>query len=62
MNPIGIGIGLILSSSGPLMTGIFYSISAGTFIYISSVEMIVVINFNINSKSSTLQDINGANI
>jgi zinc transporter 1/2/3 len=42
MNPIGIGVGWALSSSGPLIVGIFYAISSGTFIYISTVEVIVV--------------------
>lgn len=42
MNPMGIGLGWVLSESGPLVTGIFYSISAGTFIYISTIEIIVV--------------------
>ena len=32
MNPIGIGIGWALSSSGPLVTGIFTAISAGIFL------------------------------
>jgi len=42
MNPIGIAIGWGLSNQGPLIVGIFYSISAGTFIYIATVEVIVV--------------------
>jgi len=31
MNPIGIGIGWSLSSQGDLITGIFESISAGSY-------------------------------
>ncbi|CAD8111030.1 unnamed protein product [Paramecium primaurelia] len=38
MNPIGIGIGWIMADKGPLYTGIFVSISVGTFIYISTME------------------------
>ena len=34
MNPIGIGIGWILSNQGNLVTGIFESISAGIIIQI----------------------------
>ena len=41
MNPIGVGIGWALSDQGPLVTGIFTSISAGTFIYIATLEVIV---------------------
>ena len=41
MNPIGIGIGWAVSGSGPLMVGSFESISAGTFLYIATVEVIV---------------------
>ena len=41
MNPIGIGLGWVLSNSGPLIVGIFESISAGTFLYIATVEVIV---------------------
>lgn len=41
MNPIGIGIGWVISDSGPLITGTFESISAGTFLYIATVEVIV---------------------
>ncbi|KAL4449823.1 hypothetical protein ABPG74_008196 [Tetrahymena malaccensis] len=40
MNPIGIAIGWILSDSGSLVSGILMSISAGTFIYISTQEVI----------------------
>ncbi|CAK66732.1 unnamed protein product (macronuclear) [Paramecium tetraurelia] len=38
MNPVGIGIGWIMADKGPLYTGIFVSISVGTFIYISTME------------------------
>lgn len=41
MNPIGVSIGWILSNGGDLVTGIFYAISAGTFLYISTIEVIV---------------------
>lgn len=41
MNPIGVGIGWILSSQGKLIAGIFMSISAGTFLYIATLEVIV---------------------
>ncbi|KAM3141595.1 hypothetical protein pb186bvf_006200 [Paramecium bursaria] len=40
MNPIGILFGWLLSNQGLLMTGIFQSISAGTFIYIATMEVI----------------------
>lgn len=39
--PIGIAIGIIFSSSNQLVTCIMMGISAGTFIYISSAEIIV---------------------
>lgn len=41
MNPIGVAIGWILSDQGNLITGIFMSISAGTFIYIATLEVLV---------------------
>ena len=41
MNPIGIGIGWIMADKGPIYTGVFVSISVGTFIYISTMEMLV---------------------
>ncbi|EGR33716.1 zip zinc transporter family protein, putative, partial [Ichthyophthirius multifiliis] len=41
MNPIGVGIGWSLSNSGSLVIGIFMSISAGTFIYIATLEVLV---------------------
>lgn len=41
MNPIGIAIGWFLSKQGNLIVGIFYSISGGTFLYISTIEVIV---------------------
>lgn len=41
MNPIGIGLGWILADQGLLVTGIFQAISAGTFIYIATIEVIV---------------------
>lgn len=47
MNPIGIGIGWALSDAGPLVSGIFVSVSAGTFVYIATVEVIVE-EFSVN--------------
>jgi zinc transporter 1/2/3 len=41
MNPIGVGLGWILSSQGYLITSIFEGISAGTFVYIATMEVIV---------------------
>jgi len=41
MNPIGILIGWVLSGQGHVVTGIFQAISAGTFLYIASGEVIV---------------------
>jgi len=46
MNPVGILIGWMLSDQGYLVTGIFESISAGTFLYIAAGEVIVE-EFNI---------------
>jgi zinc transporter 1/2/3 len=46
MNPIGIGLGWILSSQGFLVTSLFEAISAGTFVYIATIEVIVE-EFNI---------------
>lgn len=40
MNPVGIAIGWALSDSGSLTSGIFTSISAGTFLYIATIEVI----------------------
>lgn len=40
MNPLGVTIGWILSAQGRLITGIFTSISAGTFIYIATMDVI----------------------
>jgi|LauGreDrversion4_2_1035121.scaffolds.fasta_scaffold4521128_1 zinc transporter 1/2/3 len=40
MNPIGIGIGWILADEGPRVTAIFESISAGTFLFIATQEII----------------------
>lgn len=40
MNPVGIAIGWALSDSGSLTCGIFTSISAGTFLYIATIEVI----------------------
>lgn len=40
MNPVGIGIGWIMADKGPVYTGVFVSISVGTFIYISTMEML----------------------
>ncbi|CAD8161037.1 unnamed protein product [Paramecium octaurelia] len=41
MNPLGISIGWILSSNKLIIVSIFYAISAGTFLYISTIEVIV---------------------
>ncbi|KAL4436171.1 hypothetical protein ABPG74_018155 [Tetrahymena malaccensis] len=41
MNPFGIGLGWALSDAGDLVSGILVSISAGTFLYIAAVEVIV---------------------
>jgi len=41
MNPLGILIGWILSNQGNVITGVFQSISAGTFLYIAAGEVIV---------------------
>ena len=41
MNPVGIGLGWWLSDSSLLVVGTFESISAGTFLYIATVEVIV---------------------
>ena len=41
MNPVGVGVGWALSSKGVLIYGIFTSISVGTFVYISCVEVLV---------------------
>jgi len=41
MNPLGIGLGWILSEEGSLITSIFESISAGTFVYIATIEVIL---------------------
>lgn len=41
MNPIGIAIGWFMASSGPFNSGVFISISVGTFVYIATVEIIV---------------------
>lgn len=41
MNPIGVAIGWALSDQGNLVTGIFMSISAGTFVYIATLEVLV---------------------
>ncbi|EAS07205.1 metal cation transporter, ZIP family protein (macronuclear) [Tetrahymena thermophila SB210] len=41
MNPFGIGLGWALSDAGDLVSGILVSISAGTFLYIATVEVIV---------------------
>ncbi len=45
MNPIGIGIGWALAKQGFLVTGVFEAISAGTFLYIATLEVIVVSKF-----------------
>ena len=41
MTPIGIAIGWLVSHAGALLVGIFQCISAGTFLYIATVEVIV---------------------
>jgi len=41
MNPLGILIGWLLSNQGAVVTGVFQSISAGTFLYIACGEVIV---------------------
>ena len=46
MNPIGIGVGWLIAAEDNLIVMIFYSISAGTFLYISTIEVIVE-EFNI---------------
>lgn len=43
MNPVGIGVGWALSSSGNLVTGIFESISAGIFDYLLKILRIMSI-------------------
>ncbi len=40
-SPLGIGIGWYLSNFSEIITGVFFSISAGTFIYIAASEIIV---------------------
>lgn len=40
MNPMGVCCGWILSSQGNLIAGVFESISAGTFLYIATMELI----------------------
>lgn len=40
LNVIAIGIGWIISSSGPVVEAIFLSISAGTFLAISTLELL----------------------
>ena len=40
MNPLGIAIGWGISDSGSLVSSIFISISVGTFVYISCIEII----------------------
>ncbi|CAD8094457.1 unnamed protein product [Paramecium sonneborni] len=52
INPIGILIEWILSDQGFIITGIFQSISAGTFIYIATME---VIQEKFNKKSNQYQ-------
>lgn len=39
-NPVGIILGWLLETQGPLTIGIATAISAGTFIYIATVEVI----------------------
>ncbi|CAD8181701.1 unnamed protein product [Paramecium octaurelia] len=50
INPIGILMGWILSNQGYIITGIFQSISAGTFVYIATME---VIQEQFNNKSNS---------
>ncbi|CAD8098010.1 unnamed protein product [Paramecium sonneborni] len=52
INPFGILIGWLLSNQGFIITGIFQSISAGTFIYIATME---VIQEQFNKKSNSYQ-------
>ncbi len=40
-SPLGIALGWIFSGSSKLLSGIFMSIAAGTFIYIAAAEIIV---------------------
>jgi zinc transporter 1/2/3 len=40
MNPLGIALGWILSNSGELVIGVMMSISAGTFLYIATMEVL----------------------
>lgn len=39
--PIGILLGMILLEATPVLEGVFLSISAGTFLYISASEVII---------------------
>jgi zinc transporter 1/2/3 len=39
-NPVGILLGWLLEMQGPLTVGIATAISAGTFIYIATIEVI----------------------
>jgi len=41
MNPVGIAAGWILTSSGNLYKGTLMAISAGTFLYIATMEVII---------------------
>ncbi|CAD8085532.1 unnamed protein product [Paramecium primaurelia] len=50
INPLGILIGWLLSNQGYIITGIFQSISAGTFVYIATME---VIQEQFNKKSNS---------
>jgi len=38
---LGVGLGWIFVSSSPLISGVFLSIAAGTFIYIAASEIVV---------------------
>jgi zinc transporter 1/2/3 len=40
MNPLGILVGWLLSGDGSLIEGVFKGISAGTFLYVATQEMI----------------------
>jgi len=40
-SPIGIALGWVFLNANPLLPGIFMAIACGTFLYISSAEIIV---------------------
>jgi len=61
MNPIGILIGWIVSSSGPLVVGIFTSISAG-FIAIFKELFYILLLLKFSWKNSVYKDIKNLNL